>query len=70
MFSETRFAEYVHRTYDHFLKMFPLIFEKLKRDEENTDTHAKVQSLSNIEKDLVQVGTVMDLLFMHEISNL
>ena len=50
--------------------MFPLIFEKLKRDEEKAHTHAKIQTLANTEQDLVQVGTVMDLLFMHEISNL
>ena len=34
LFSETRFVEHSHRTYDHFVRMYPVLFEKLKRDEE------------------------------------
>ena len=35
LFSETRFIEHAHRTFDHFARMFRILYEKLKRDEEN-----------------------------------
>ena len=35
LFSDTRFVEHSHRTYDHFVRMYPVLFEKLKRDKEN-----------------------------------
>ena len=33
LFSETRFMEYSYRTYDHFIRMYHILIEKLKRDE-------------------------------------
>lgn len=65
LFSETRFVEHSHRTYDHFVRMYPVLFEKLKRDEEkNQDESIRIQNL------LVQLQTVLDLLFMKELSHL
>ena len=29
LFSETRFIEYAHRTYDHFIRMYMILYEKL-----------------------------------------
>ena len=32
LFSETRFIEYSHRTYDHFISMYPVLITKIQRD--------------------------------------
>ena len=66
LFSETRFVEYCHRTYDHFLKMFHILYEKIKRDE----VEAPSSTLEAIETQLVQVVTLTDLLFMKEVSQI
>ena len=70
LFSETRFMEYAHRSYDHFLKMFHILFEKIQRDELASETSKDSESLENLEKMLVQAHTVTDLLFMNELSNI
>ena len=64
LFSETRLLEYSHRTYDHFLKMFHILNKKIKCDEEK----APSDNLQALEKLLVQAVTVVDLLYMKEIS--
>ena len=64
LFSETRFMEYSHRTYDHFIQMFPVIYTKIKQDEEK----APSIDLETLERQLVQATVVIDLLFMSEIS--
>ena len=32
LFSETRFMEYAHRTYDHFYSMYPIFITKIQQD--------------------------------------
>ena len=56
--------EYSHRTYDHFIQMFPVIYTKIKQDEEK----APSIDLETLERQLVQATVVIDLLFMSEIS--
>ena len=34
LFSDTRFIEYAHRTYDHFFIMYPVLITKIQRDVE------------------------------------
>lgn len=69
LFSETRFIEYAHRTYDHFLRMFPVLFEKLKRDESAVKQRVE-DEVQNLENSLLQIQLVVDLLFMSELSHL
>ena len=61
LFSETRFVEPSHRPYDHFARMFLIIFAKLKRNEEKEQ--AENIHLRNL---LVQLELVVDLLIIHE----
>ena len=60
-FSETRFVEHSYRTYDHFVRMFHLLYEKLKRDEAARERSDKAIHLQNT---LVVVETGLDLIFM------
>ena len=62
--------EYAHRTYDHFIRMFNVLYEKIKQDEANSGTEREASALEDLEKMLVQTKTVMDLLFMNEVSQL
>ena len=68
LFSDTRFIEYVHRTYDHTDQMFPVLHKKFKKDESNANTQKEVDDSEALEKLLVQAKTVTDLLFMKEVS--
>ena len=70
LFSDTRFMEYAHRTYDHFVKMYELLYEKLRKDENSAETEKKEEESENLQNLLVQLQTVVDLLFMVEISHL
>lgn len=70
MFSETRFVEYSHLTYDHFKRMYPILCEKLKRDENNGQTEKDDSDVENLQNLLVQLELVLDLLFMAEVSHL
>ena len=67
LFSETRFVEHSYRTYDHFVRMFHLLYEKLKRDEAARERIDKAIHLQNT---LVVVETVLDLIFMRDLSHL
>ena len=58
--------EYSHRTYDHFIKMYPILCEKIKRDEVNSPS----ATLETLEIKLAQATTIIDLLFMKEISQI
>ena len=66
LFSETRFMEYCHRTYDHFLGMFHVIHAKIKSDEDKAPSN----TLEALEKQLLQAVTVTDMLFMKEMSHI
>ena len=68
LFSETRFMEYSHRTYDHFIKMFHILYEKIKRDECKSENPS--DTAHNLHKMLVLAETVTDLVFMKELSQL
>ena len=70
LFSDTRFVEYSHRTYDHFTRMRSILCEKLKRDENNGTTEKDNQDVENLQNLLVQLELVLDLLFMAEVSHL
>ena len=67
LFSEIRFVEHSYRTYDHFVRMFHLLYEKLKRDEAARERSDKAIHLQNT---LVVVETVLDLIFMRDLSHL
>ena len=69
LFSETRFMEYSYRTYDHFIRMYHILIEKLKRDEE-TNKENDEEEVSDIQNLLAQLELVIDLLFMAELSHL
>ena len=62
--------EYAHRTYDHFIRMFNILCEKIKRDEEKLDSSKDSAALESLEKMLIQAQTVIDLLFMSNLYNL
>ena len=70
LFSETRFVEYAHRTYDHFVRMYTILCEKLKRDEAMTGTAKEATDVDNLQNLLVQLELVVDLLFMMDLSHL
>ena len=70
LFSETRFSEYSHRTYDHFVKMFSFLCEKIKRDEENALTSKEQREADTTQNLLLQLELVIDLLFMMDLSHL
>ena len=70
LFIPTRFIEYAHRTYYHYIRMIHILFEKMKRDEANAVSRKESDNLENLEKLLVQAKTVTDLLFMNEVSQL
>lgn len=70
LFSETRFVEYSHRTYDHFVRMFPILCEKLKQDEKSATTSKEQSDADSIQNFLVQLELVIDLLFMTDLSHL
>ena len=67
LFSETRFVEYAHQTYDHFVRMYTIVCEKLKRDEKNAATTKGATDVENLQKLLVQLE---HLLFMMDLSHL
>ena len=65
--------EYCHRTYDHFVRMFHLLNEKLKRDEHKAEVdecRKSTDSAINLQNLLVQVQKVIDSLFMCDLSHL
>ena len=71
LFSETRFIEYAHRTYDHFFIMYPVLITKIQRDVELEDSPTDlVEDREFSEKLLAQVIFVLNLLFMREVSHL
>ena len=70
LFSETRFIQYAHRTCDHFVRMFTILCEKLRRDELAADTNAELADTEKLQNMLVQVELVVDLLFMTDLSHL
>ena len=70
MFSDTRWIEYAYRTYDHFERMLPILYDKIKRDESKAEKQKDADALENLESLLVQVKTVSDLLFMRDVSHL
>ena len=71
LFSDTRFVEHSHRTYDHFARMFPILFVKIQRDEQNPSKDEAHQSESiRLENLLVQLDLVVNLLFMKDLSHL
>ena len=71
LFSETRFIEYAHRTYDHFFIMYPVLISKIQRDVESEDSPTDlVEDRESSEKLLAQVIFVLNLLFMRELSHL
>ena len=70
LFSETRFVEYSHRTYDHFVRMYPVLCEKLKRDETMAVSSKEKAESDAIQNLLVQLELVVDLLFMMDLSHL
>ena len=50
--------------------MFNILYEKIKRDEEKANTKKDTNTLDNLEKMLIQVEMLTDLLFMKEIGQL
>ena len=71
LFSDTRFIEYSHRTYDHFVLMYPLLITKIQRDigNDTLDTDLQ-QDREHCETLLAQVTFVLNLTFMREASHL
>ena len=71
LFSDTRFIEYSHRTYDHFMLMYPVLITKIRRDIANNvlDTELQ-QDREHSETQLAQTAFIMDLIFMREASHL
>ena len=71
LFSETRFMQYAHRTYDHFYKMHPVLITKIRRDVESEGTSTELAADREFsEKLLAQVTFILNLVFMREISHL
>ena len=71
LFSETRFVEYAYRTYDHFVRMYAILSEKLNRDEQAALTEKEVaDTTEKLQNMLVQIELVVDLLFMTDLSHL
>ena len=73
LFSETRFIEYSHRTYDHFVLMYPVLISKIQRDVDNDNDALDAglqQDREHSETLLAQVTFILNLLFMREASHL
>ena len=70
VFSETRFIEYAHRTYDHFVIIHSILVENIKRDEKHAEKEQEPKEFENLQILLVQLHTVIDLLFMAGLSHL
>ena len=71
LFSETRFIQYAHRTYDHFVLMYPVLITKVQRDIHNESTGTSLQqNREHCETLLAQVTFILNLLFMRETSHL
>ena len=71
LFSETRFMEYSHRTYDHFYRMYPILIVKIQRDVESGDIPFDLEKdREYTEKLLAQTTFIVSLLFMREMSHL
>ena len=70
LFSETRFVEYSHRTYSHFVRMYPILVEKLKRDDEKAETEKGEEKVEHLQNLLIQLELVVNLLFMTDLSHL
>ena len=70
LFSETRFVEYSHRTYKHFVRMYPVLCEKLKRDEMMAVNAKEKTEADGIQNLLVQLELVVNLLFMMDLCHL
>ena len=71
LFSETRFIQYAHRTYDHFVLMYPVLITKVQRDIHNESTGTSFQqNREHCETLLAQVTFILNLLFMRETSHL
>ena len=56
--------------YDHFIRMYSILFEKLKRDEQNAEKEKEEEESENLQNFLVQLQLVADLLFMADLSHL
>ena len=70
LFSETRFYQYAHRTYNHFSNMFHILFEKLLCDISKDTRKDERDSNENIRNLLVKAELVINLLFMQDFSYL
>ena len=71
LFSETRFIEYAHRTYDHFYKMYPVLITKIRSDVLSGDITDQLTSDREFtENILAQASFVFHLIFIREISHL
>ena len=70
LFSETRFYQYAHRTYNHFSNMFHILFEKLLCDASKDTRKDERDANENIQNLLVQAELVINLLFMQDFSYL
>ena len=70
LLSDTRFYEYSWRTYNHFAKMFHILFEKIKRDALTVTKKDEQDKNENIQNLLVQAELVINLLFMQDFSYL
>ena len=70
LFSETRFVEYSHRTYSHFVWMYQILVEKLKRDNEKAETEKGEEKIEHLQNLLIQLELVVNLLFMTDLSHL
>ena len=68
LFSDTRFIEYAHRTYDHFYLMYKVLTTKVRRDIEKDP--GGENDRGHTETQMAQLYFVLDLIFMREISHL
>ena len=50
--------------------MFHILYKKIKRDEEKSDSSKDSAALESLEKMLIQAQTVIDLLFMSNLCKL
>ena len=71
LFSETRFIEYSHRTYDHFISMYPVLITKIQRNMKDEHlTTDLLQDREHSETLLAQMIFILNLIFMREVSHL
>ena len=71
LFSDRRFMEYSHGTYDHFFVMYHVLITKIRRDVESEDSTTElVQDREYSEILLAQTTFILNLVFMREASHL